>query len=79
MYKRQLENADLVGLDLTLDIHKTMIPELDLHNGPHEYLIQKVEGGQLGFKSGDGFQSWTPERMDETRTRLLQHLKASRT
>ena len=74
-----LENADLVGLDLTLDIHKTMIPELDLHNGPHEYLIQKVEDGQLGFKSGDGFQSWTPERMDETRTRLLQHLKASRT
>ncbi len=74
-----LENADLVGLDLTLDIHNTMIPELDLHDGPHEYLRQKVEQGQLGFKSGEGFQTWTPERMDETRTRLLQHLKASRT
>ena len=73
-----LENADLVGLDLTLDIHKTMIPELDLHDGPHEFLIQKVEGGQLGFKSGDGFQVWTQECMDETRARLLQHLKASR-
>lgn len=73
-----LENADLVGLDLTLDIHKTMIPELDLHDGPHEFLTQKVNNGHLGFKSGEGFQAWTPERMEETRTRLLQHLKASR-
>ena len=74
-----LENADLVGLDLTLDIHKTMIPEHDLHDKPHEFLMQKVESGQLGFKSGNGFQQWTPERMGETRSRLLQHLKASRT
>ena len=73
-----LENADLVGLDLTLDIHKTMIPELDLHDGPHEFLMQKVKNGHLGFKSGEGFQTWTPERMEETRTQLLQHLKASR-
>ena len=74
-----LENADLVGLDLTLDIHKTMMPELDLHDTPHEYLIQKVKDGQLGFKSGEGFQTWTEDRMAETRTRLLKHLKASRT
>lgn len=74
-----LENADLVGLDLTLDIHKTMMPELDLHNAPNEFLIEKVEKGHLGFKSGEGFQSWTSERMEETRSRLLRHLKASRT
>ena len=74
-----LENADLIGLDLTLDIHKTMMPELDLHNAPHEFLIQKVKTDQLGFKSGEGFQIWSEERMTETRTRLLQHLKASRT
>ncbi|MEZ5916046.1 MAG: 3-hydroxyacyl-CoA dehydrogenase family protein [Parvularculaceae bacterium] len=29
-----LENADLVGLDLTLDIHKTIIPALDRSDGP---------------------------------------------
>lgn len=73
-----LENADLVGLDLTLDIHKTMIPELDLHDKPHEFLIQKVENGTLGFKSGEGFQKWTPVAIEETRSRLLKHLKASR-
>lgn len=74
-----LENADLVGLDLTLDIHKTMMPELDLHSQPHEYLIQKVKDGELGFKTGEGFQKWTPKNIEETRSRLLKHLKASRT
>lgn len=73
-----LENADMVGLDLTLDIHKTMIPELDVHSTPHEYLTAKVESGQLGFKSGEGFQKWTLDGIEETRNRLLKHLKASR-
>jgi 3-hydroxybutyryl-CoA dehydrogenase len=73
-----LENADLVGLDLTLDIHKTMIPELDLHDAPHAYLVEKVSGGQLGFKSGEGFQKWTPDRIEETRRRLLKHLTGAR-
>ncbi len=73
-----LENADLVGLDLTLDIHKTMMPELDTHNTPHPHLIEKVERGELGFKSGEGFQKWTSDGIEETRSRLLKHLKASR-
>jgi len=73
-----LENADMVGLDLTLDIHKTMMPELDRHDRPNELLISLVDAGDLGFKSGAGFQKWTPEQMDETRKRLLQHLTAAR-
>ena len=50
----------------------------NLHDAPHEFLIDKVKKGQLGFKTGEGFQSWTPEAMEATRNRLLQHLKASR-
>jgi 3-hydroxybutyryl-CoA dehydrogenase len=73
-----LENADMVGLDLTLDIHKTMMPELDRHDRPNELLMSLVEAGVLGFKTGQGFQKWTPEQMDETRKRLLQHLTAAR-
>lgn len=73
-----LENADLVGLDLTLDIHKTMMPELDTHKTPNDYLIQKVSDGLLGFKSGEGFQTWTDAEKEQTRGRLLQHLKDSR-
>ena len=74
-----LENADLVGLDLTLDIHKTIIPELDRHNRPDELLESLVAQGQLGFKTGAGFRGWTPEEMAGLRTRLTNHLmKAKR-
>lgn len=69
-----LENADLVGLDLTLDIHKTMIPELDRHAVPHEFLEAQVASGKLGFKSGEGFRRWTPDEMQALRTRLAEHL-----
>lgn len=73
-----LENADLVGLDLTLDIHRTIIPELDRSAGPNPFLAAQVEAGRLGFKSGEGFRSWLPEEMTELRTRLTNHLLAAR-
>jgi 3-hydroxybutyryl-CoA dehydrogenase len=72
-----LENADLVGLDLTLDIHKTMIPELDRHALPHALLEAKVADGDLGFKSGSGFRSWTQEEMQNLRKSLADHLVAA--
>lgn len=72
-----LENADLVGLDLTLDIHRTIIPELDNHTGPHEFLAAHIAAGRLGFKSGEGFRHWTPDEMSALRSRLTQHLVAS--
>ncbi len=74
-----LENADLVGLDLTLDIHKTMIPELDVHDQPHDFLKEHVEAGKLGFKSGEGFQKWTLDEIEATRTQLLKYLTEART
>lgn len=70
-----LENADMVGLDLTLDIHRTIIPELDRHAGPHELLESKVAAGELGFKSGSGFCEWTEASIAACRDRLNAHLK----
>ncbi|HEU4690756.1 MAG TPA: 3-hydroxyacyl-CoA dehydrogenase NAD-binding domain-containing protein [Vicinamibacterales bacterium] len=72
-----LENADLVGLDLTLDIHRTIIPELDRHAGPHEFLQAQVDAGRLGFKSGAGFRAWNDEEMKSLRERLTRHLLAA--
>ena len=72
-----LENADLVGLDLTLDIHKTMMPELDCHAAPHAFLESKVAAGELGFKSGRGFRAWTAEHMQSLRQTLADHLVAA--
>jgi 3-hydroxybutyryl-CoA dehydrogenase len=72
-----LENADLVGLDLTLDIHRTIIPELDRHAGPHEFLAGKVDAGELGFKTGQGFRRWNEADIAATRSRLTGHLVAA--
>jgi len=70
-----LENADLVGTDLTLAIHDTVLPDLDRTPGPLPLLKALVAEGKLGMKSGEGFQHWTPERQAELRQRVLQFLK----
>jgi 3-hydroxybutyryl-CoA dehydrogenase len=69
-----LENADLVGLDLTLDIHRTIIPELNRDSRPNPLLEAHVAAGELGFRSGVGFRTWSQPEMDELRRRLKAHL-----
>ena len=73
-----LENADLVGTDLTLAIHKTVLPDIESRPGPSPYLEQLVAGGKLGFKSGEGFRKWSPEQQAALRSKVLQHLKKAR-
>ena len=72
-----LENADLVGTDLTLAIHRTVLGAIDSRPGPSPYLEALVAQGRLGMKSGEGFRKWTPEQQAELRRRVLRHLKAA--
>jgi 3-hydroxybutyryl-CoA dehydrogenase len=74
-----LENADMVGTDLTLAIHKTVLPAIDSRPGPSPYLKKLVKNGKLGFKSGEGFRKWRPEQQAALRSKVLQHLKSART
>lgn len=71
-----LENADLVGTDLTLAIHETVLPEIDATRGPAPYLKELVRRGRLGMKSGEGFRRWTSGQQAELRARVLAHLKS---
>jgi 3-hydroxybutyryl-CoA dehydrogenase len=73
-----LENADLVGTDLTLAIHKTVLPDLDRTPGALPYLEGLVAAGKLGMKSGEGFRKWTAAEQAALRARVLQHLKRAR-
>ncbi len=73
-----LENIDLIGLDLTRDIHATMHPDLNRDNFPSPLLDRLIGEGKLGFKSGEGLQSWTAGEMAEVRRRLTAHLLAAR-
>ena len=73
-----LENADLVGTDLTLAIHQTVLSDIDHRPGPSPYLERLVAEGKLGFKSGEGFRKWSPEQQAALRAKVLQHLKKAR-
>lgn len=70
-----LENADLIGTDLTLDIHQNVLADLDRTPGPLPYLVDLVKDDRLGFKSGEGFRKWTPEQQVELRRKVTAQLK----
>jgi 3-hydroxybutyryl-CoA dehydrogenase len=69
-----MENADLVGLDLTCAIHEYVLKHLEASKEPSPILKEKEAKGELGFKSGKGFQDWPIERQQEVRQRLVDHL-----
>jgi len=69
-----LENADLVGLDLTLAIHEYLLPSLDRTPGPAPILREKVAHGELGMKTGRGFRRWDATEAQQVRERLVRHL-----
>jgi 3-hydroxybutyryl-CoA dehydrogenase len=71
-----LENADLVGTDLTLAIHNTVLPAIDSRPGPSPYLQKLVADKKLGFKSGEGFRKWTGSEQSALRAKVMQHLKS---
>jgi 3-hydroxybutyryl-CoA dehydrogenase len=73
-----LENADLVGTDLTLAIHQTVLPDIESRPGPSPYLEALVAGGKLGMKSGEGFRKWTAEEQAVLRLKIVKHLKQAR-
>jgi 3-hydroxybutyryl-CoA dehydrogenase len=69
-----LENADMVGLDLTLAIHDYIFKHLEDSSKPSPLLKERVEKGDLGFKTGQGFYPWTKQKTEEVRKRFLEHL-----
>lgn len=69
-----LEQSDLVGLDLTLNIFETLFPTLDNTATPPKFLLDKVANGHLGMSSGQGFRQWTPEAAEKVRQNLRDFL-----
>ena len=71
-----MENADLVGTDLTLDVHENVLYDLDSSKEPSKLLRKLVKDGKLGMKNGEGFQKWSPEEMNKTKEKVSSHLKS---
>jgi 3-hydroxybutyryl-CoA dehydrogenase len=69
-----IENADMVGLDLTLSIHDYILKHLESSPNPSPLLKEKVKRGELGFKTAQGFYTWSPEEINKSKERLLDYL-----
>jgi 3-hydroxybutyryl-CoA dehydrogenase len=73
-----LENADLVGTDLTLDIHENVLADIENSQAPSPYLRDLVARGRLGFKSDHGFHDWDDAAKTAIRAKVAGHLLALR-
>jgi 3-hydroxybutyryl-CoA dehydrogenase len=69
-----MEQSDLVGLDLALDIAEVLYEHLDRTAAAPAILRDKVKAGKLGMKTGEGLRKWGPDEADAVRTRLSRFL-----
>ena len=73
-----LENADLVGLGLTAQIHDVILPMLSRATEPSPALRARIAAGSTGVAAGNGFHAgWTTATVTALRERLSTHLRAS--
>jgi 3-hydroxybutyryl-CoA dehydrogenase len=70
-----IENADYVGLDLTLAIHSYVFRALSTAVAPLKILQDAVSAGDLGAKTGRGFLEWPEGKRDETTRRMSQRIR----
>lgn len=72
-----IEQIDSIGADLCLNIGSYVYPHLEDSHEAAPVLKEKVEKGELGFKTGGvGFQTWTEEDMKAFQARSIRDLIA---
>ena len=69
-----MEQSDLVGLNLTLDIFTVLFPTLDNTAEVPALLVDKVNKGELGMKTGRGFREWTEESAARLKREMRDYL-----
>jgi len=69
-----LENADMIGLDLTYNIHSYILKHLCDAKEPSPLLARLKNENKLGFKSGEGFRKWTNEEKKQSVGSLNEYL-----
>ncbi|MEM8801437.1 MAG: 3-hydroxyacyl-CoA dehydrogenase family protein [Pseudomonadota bacterium] len=70
-----LENADLVGIELTQDIHDQVLFDLDRSTKPSQYLQTLRDAGRTGMAAGAGFRDWEEGDLAATKARVADHLR----
>jgi 3-hydroxybutyryl-CoA dehydrogenase len=79
-----LETTDVGGLDVIRSIHEYLLPDLDASTRPQPALLARIDGGDLGVKTGRGFHDWSQRdaselvrARDEELVRRLHLLRAA--
>ena len=62
-----LKYLDASGLDLIKSIQGYLYGDLDDTAGVMDYIEEKVDKGELGAKSGNGFFDWSNRSLDDIR------------
>ena len=70
-----LENADLVSIELTQDVHAQVFYDLDNSPVPSPYLQELRDQGRTGMAAGAGFRDWEKGDLAATKERVAEHLK----
>ena len=68
-----MENADIVGTDLTITSRR-ILQDLEDSHEPSPALPAPRCGAKIGFKIGEGFQKWTPEQVAQSNAELNEYL-----
>lgn len=69
-----LENSDMVGTQLTYNIHSYVLKSLADNHEPSPLLKQMIDEGKMGFSTGEGFEKWTDEDIAKCKTDLNEYL-----
>ncbi|MCC8123682.1 MAG: 3-hydroxyacyl-CoA dehydrogenase family protein [Oscillospiraceae bacterium] len=69
-----MENSDVVSIQLSYNIHNYILKYLADNHEPSKCLKEMLDRGDNGFKTGKGWQEWTPEQMEASNTGLREYL-----
>ena len=64
-----VEVMDMGGLDLTYNIHSYLFPHLCNSTEPSKLLTDNIAKGNLGFKTGQGLETWSERRCRKSKQR----------
>jgi 3-hydroxybutyryl-CoA dehydrogenase/5-formyl-3-hydroxy-2-methylpyridine 4-carboxylate dehydrogenase len=73
-----MELLDMAGLDIYKSVSSYLNPDLSKSSETSSTILEKVEEGKLGMKTGGGLYNYTPEDIDRLRAERARKLIAVR-
>jgi len=69
-----LQNADMVGMEMTQDIHRNILGDLCTAKEPSPLLQKMIDEGKKGWSTNSGFYEWNDESKAALRKRFMERI-----